>query len=238
MFVDSVVTRPTIGTNNGARDDRVADEWRQAGSRYVRYTAKPDSTESLWRMDFYSDGNDCLLVSFTPVYASFLAANIRLIHFNGTVKAISPGPDHGSPHLVQPRPCRLVASEPDGTLETKCVPSILLAGYVPHRLEPSTERLPCTFENGSRSHGRLTTTRGAEHLFSCCHPGMVAPAGRAIESIGPAESFKIGQTSGFRGKPLVEFLERPWVVHAAHRVGSYFVHHYILYQLERNGYPL
>ena len=38
-------------------------------------------------------------------------------------------------------------------------------------------------------------------------------------------------------EPIVELPKRTWVVHSSHRMRTIFAHHYILYQLERNGYP-
>jgi len=237
VLLDAVVTGPTVGADNGARFDRIADERRQTGGRHVQHAAKPHSPESLWRMDLDSDSDDCLLVRFTPTNAGFVAADIRLIYFYGTTETISSGTNHGAPHLMEPSPCGLVASEPDSTLETERIPTEFLVRHVPHRLEPSTKRLACAFENRSRRDGSLATARSAEHLLPRSHPGLISAASRATKPIGPSNPLKIGDTRGVRGKPLVEFLERSWVIHACHWMWSKVAHHYILYQLERNGYP-
>jgi len=237
VLVDAVVAEPAIGTDDGTGFDRVADERRQAGGRHIRYTAQPHSPESLWRMDLDSDGDDGLLVRFTPANTSFLTTDIRFIYFYFAAETISPGANHGTSHLVEPSPGCLIASEPDSTLETERVPTEFLARYIPHCLEPSTKRLSCAFENRSCRNGCLTIARRAVHLLPRCKPGLTSSASRTDKPSGPSELFEISDTCSVRGKPLIEFLECTWVVHPAHWMPSDVAHHNILYQLERNGYP-
>ena len=188
-------------------------------------------------MDLDSDGDDSLLVRFTTTNARFLTADIRFIDFHGTAEAISSGTNHGTPHLVQPSPCGLVASEPDSPLETQSVPTEFLARHVPHSLKPSAERLSRTFENRSSRDGSLSFTRRAEHVLSCGKPGLTSSTYRTDEASWPSNAFEIGEALGIRGKPLVKFLECARVIHAAHWIGLIGAHRYILCQLERSGYP-
>lgn len=47
---------------------------------------------------------------------------------------------HGTTQLVQQRPSRLVASQPQNALQSHCVDAILLAGDPPRRPKPQGQR--------------------------------------------------------------------------------------------------
>jgi hypothetical protein len=150
---------------------------------------QPHSPEPFRRVDLDRDRHDRLLVRLTPTDTGFLAADIRLVHFHGAAEAISAGPDHGAPHLVQPDPRGLVAAESDGSLKTESVPAELLAGHVPRRLEPGAKRLPRALENRPRRDRRLAMTGGAVHLLPLRkprstppHPGQTKPVGQRSRS--------------------------------------------------------
>lgn len=170
--------------------------------------------------------------------ARLLTANVRLVHFDVAAEPISSWTDHGAAHLVQPSPGCLVATEANNSLEPECVPTELLACYVPHRLEPSTKRLACALKDRTRGDRRLTMTRSAVHLLSRCEPRLTSTTRRTSKPFRPTQPKQELSTCSIRREPFVEFLERAWIVHAAGRSRLFVPHHNILDQLERSGYPL
>lgn len=66
----------------------------------------------------------------------FLTTDERLVDFDVAVEQLSTGDHHRSAQLVQPRPGRLVAAQPEQSLQPKRGGSVLRGAHVPGRGEP------------------------------------------------------------------------------------------------------
>src|SRR5450830_1332055 len=95
------------------------------------------------------------------MYARFGAANIGLIHLNGTGQAVAVRTRHYPAELVQHRPGRLVAAELKRLFELHCAYAVLLTGHIPGGGEPAGQRCARLVEDGARGHGGLAPTRAA-----------------------------------------------------------------------------
>ena len=66
---------------------------------------------------------------------------VSLVNLNAPAEAITSGPHHSAPKLVQPSPGRLVAAQAQHPLQSQCTRPVLLAGEPPHGSKPTLERL-------------------------------------------------------------------------------------------------
>ncbi len=94
-----------------------------------------------------------------------------------------------------------------------------------------------SLEDGPCRKGRLALARCAVHLPSRCQPRCGAAAPRTTKSVRPPQPLEILRTASLRTEPVVELPKRTRVVHSSDRMRPILAHHYILYQLERTGYP-
>lgn len=166
-----------------------------------------------------------------------MAANVRLVDLDTPAETAARQSHHCTPHLVEPGPCCLVASQAQDTLETQGTPSELLIRHEPHSLKPCSQRLPRTFEDRSRNRRRLPLTCRAPKLTPGRYTSSAPLACGAAEAVRPSKSSQIVNAGCLRQEPLVEFLQRSRVVHPTDWM-VIFAHLSILHLRERSGYPL
>ena len=127
-----------------------------------------------------------------------------------------------------------------GTL-LPCTSSRFLAGDVPHRLKPHPQGLRRPFQNRPCSRRGSVPTLSTLQVAGIRFPSLAAGTLRTAEAFAPPKALQIGQASRLRRKPIVAFLQRPGIVHAANRMRSGCVKppgilH--LWLVQASGYPI
>jgi hypothetical protein len=85
-------------------------------------------------------------------HSYFRAADIDLVDFDSSCKAIPTKPDHRSAQLVGPCPGGLVASQPQYPLQAQGAHAVLPAGHEPHREEPRSQRFTSVLKYRAGRH--------------------------------------------------------------------------------------
>ena len=83
-----------------------------------------------------------------PVLGS---ADVGFVDLDTSGEPLAPRSHHGPTQLVEPGPGRLIAAQPQHSLQTQGTHSILLTGDVPHGPEPSDKRQMAILKDGARS---------------------------------------------------------------------------------------
>jgi hypothetical protein len=103
------VSLPAISDHNRSGFDVLSDKSRQRGTRCIEYHTEADSSGRP-PADFDSSDNQSFILQLAPpAQACFRPAHIGLVNFDLPPQSFSVGPNHGSPQLLQHRPCRFIA---------------------------------------------------------------------------------------------------------------------------------
>lgn len=113
----------------------------------VEKSAATKGSPSFWQ-GYLSLQSTFALISFTRPAAMSLGATGQRSDLAG--KTIATVPHHRPTQLVQPGPSRLVAAEPQLSLEAQSTHAVLLAGEEPHRQKPRLQRFARVLENRAR----------------------------------------------------------------------------------------
>ena len=127
-----IVSVPPIGTHDTARYHCLLNDWLQATGRSICYPVQPN-TANVLVLYLHCYHHQCLSLSPTTAFSRLLTANVDLINFNDARESISSRPYHRTPQLVQPRPRRLITTQPQNPLQPLRTGAILLAGHPPDR---------------------------------------------------------------------------------------------------------
>ena len=221
------VGRQPIGPDRGPRLDGVADEPVQAVLRQVGNVLKPNPPDARSIL-LGGNHNQGLVLRQATHHAFFLAAPVGLVDFHDALEPIPPGANHRSAKLVEDRPGRPVAAQPQDSLQSQRTDPVLLRGDVPHGAEPQRQRFVRVLEEGSRRHRRLMTTGGAQPEPSLHWPGSLSFAGRANKTAGPTQAEEVLPAGSLRRESGLQFLQRPRIVFHDRK-------HYKLWQVESSA---
>lgn len=208
------IAAPAIGLDGRAGFHGAAHEGQQAVGRDVGDSAQSDPAEAAAVL-FCRHRDDGLAGGFPTLLAFLRGADIGLVHLHLAMQAVATGTDHRPPQLVQPGPRRLVAAQPQHTLQAQGAHPILLAGDEPHRQEPQPQGLARPFEDraGRQRHlpaAGATAQQPARHFRRLLHRS----AGRAGEAVRPAQPSDVGPARRFAAEPRLELLKRPGVINS------------------------
>ena len=131
---------------------------------------------------------------------------IGLIDLDQPFQALPVWPHHGTAKAVQHGPGRLIAAQPQDSLQAEGADSLLLAGEIPRTGEPDLQGRAGLVKDGARGDGGLTATVFAHQpdTAAAVRRGHGAAA-RAGETVRPAQAFEVGQARLLGGKPVKEF---------------------------------
>ena len=166
-------------------------------------------------------------VNHRPRGDRFFDEGVQIVtrHVGRPSESNAAGSDHRTAQLMEPTPSGLVAAQTEHRLQTQRAPSRFLAGHVPHRLKPHPQGLLRPLKDRPRSHGGSVPTRCTLQVASVRHPGLAAGTFRTTEAFPPPNALQIGQASGLRREPIVEFLQGSGIVNAANRMWPGFASH-------------
>jgi len=130
------VAQPTVGVDDATRLDRVLHKWNEAFGGSIDNLTHPNPTDP--RPILLSRNNNQGLFQIQPTRQPFLqAAHIAFVHLDSAGEEFAPRSYHGASQFMQPRPGRLVALQPEHSLQTQGAGTVLLGGYPPHGAEPN-----------------------------------------------------------------------------------------------------
>jgi hypothetical protein len=238
VLLQRIVSTPAISKYFGTWLDRIADERDQTASSSIRYALHSRSTESFWLMYFHSNHHDRFSSGSATAFATvFFSSNQGFIYFDITAKTFTPWSHHSTAHLMEPTPSSLVAPKAKNTLKAQCITPKFLTCYVPHRLKPQLERLPCSLKYRPGNCGYSALASGATNHPRFRTPAFVSLACRTDKTIRPTKPLEIIDACFLCGEPFVEFLQSSGVVYSANWKGVMIAHELTITLRQRNGYP-
>ena len=131
---------------------------------------------------------------------------------------------------MQPCPRRLVASQPQESLNRQSAGSVLLVGDMPHRPEPEQQRKSAAIKDRPRRHRRLSPTPPAKPQPSAHLPRARAATPGTSKAIRPSQPFQILLARLLCRKSSLKLHQRP-------RIRFHIRPDYPLWLVESNGYP-
>lgn len=191
-----------IAHHHAALLNGLPDEGGQALARPIDNPLHANASDPV-AANFSGHGHQGLVADVPAPSALFDPADKRLINLTG--ERFPGWPNHRPPQFVQPRPCRLVAANPQQVVEAARTRPILLSNYSPHRLGPESDRFPRVLKDGAGGdrHRGFACATPKEFLRREPRPG--APAGWASEALGPLHLHQISPTGLLCGELVIEF---------------------------------
>src|SRR5450755_1442737 len=183
-----------------------------------------------WPIFLCRDYNQGLAFRLSASLSLFQAAQIRFIHFHPPTQTIPAWPHHRSPQLVQPRPGRLVAAQPQHSLQPQRTGPVLLARQPVNGPEPIHQRFARVLENRPCRHRCLMTTFLALHEHRPYRPEVTAAATRAAKAFWPSKLEQILPARLLGIKPCFELAQIP-------RIFLHSPTYYMLGSPESSKYP-
>jgi hypothetical protein len=115
----AIATAPAIGRYCRAHCNDVLDEVDQTRSCDIGNLSETYPAEPLGRVNLngYDDYGLGLCLSATNTL--FLSTNVRLVNLNMSAEHVTAWMYHGTAELVQPHPSRLIAAQPQHTLQAQ-----------------------------------------------------------------------------------------------------------------------
>jgi hypothetical protein len=205
---DRKIPSPGIGMHYATGLDGFSDEGNKAVGGSVRklFHSDPSYTPAI----FLSRNYYQRFVGLLAAAAAFLyATNVSFVDLDPTRKPFSPWSDHRATKLMKPHPCRLVASQAQNLLQSKCARSRFLARYVPHGAKPKRKGLTAILKDRTRSHRCLVATLRAVKQDSSRPPCLVISATGAVEPLWPSQPKQVLPTGFFAREPRLQLRQCP-----------------------------
>lgn len=197
------VSGPSVGSDHGPRFNRLLDCLVQLDGASILDLPQANTADAVVLL-LCRDEDQRLVSRPAAPLTGFRAAEEGLIHFEDAVEPILVRSHHRPAELVEPIPCRLVAAQPEGTLDAGRARSVLLRGDHPHDLEPLLERLVGVLEEGARRQADVMLVRLAEEDATTGGPELVSAADGTGESVGPADAKEVFPAPRLSPEPVIE----------------------------------
>src|SRR5271166_5557766 len=216
------IAAPPVGVDHTAGYHGLPDEGNEAIARHIHDASKSDAANAAPGL-FRRDGNDGLGFGLSAPHSHFRTADIDLVDFDSSGKAIPTRPDHRSAQLVEPGPGCLIASQAEYPLQAQGAHTVLLAGHEPHCEEPRPQRFTRVLKYRAGSQRRASITDPAPQQ-SVRHnprfPDLLAM--RADKAIWPSQAANIVPACCIITELLFHLLERPRIVYPRDRISIGF----------------
>ena len=186
--------------------DGLLDESVQAGVGTVGHACQADAANA-GTVFFGGDYNQGLANAIAASPRTH-TANESLVNFDRSVEAIPAWTHHGPAQLMQPKPGRLVAAQPQDALEAQGTGARLLTRNQPHRAKPHPQRQMGPLKDRSRSHCRLAAALLAGPTVPTVCPAGLTLASRTSKTGTPTQSSQILAAGVLGRKSLLQFKHR------------------------------
>ena len=148
----------SIGEQQGAGFNMVQKKGPQSFSLSIGDELKPTPPETLGLILFHRHRNEHLADCSAPSFPSVNAAYQGLVHFDVAGKAVTTKVSHGATETVQDRPCGLIRSKAQKSMERLGRHTILLGSHIPGRSKPHSGRCLRAVKDGASRGGYSTST--------------------------------------------------------------------------------
>ena len=174
----------------------------------------------------------CLFVNplFRPTY-------VHLIDLDHAEEAVPIRTNHRASQLLQPRPRRLVAVDPEHAPQVVRIGPVLVSHDFSRRVEPELQRLPRSLENRPGCHTRSAPTIRTERAARRTPRRPVVATGRTHESVRRSRSRNRSQASASRKKRSKSDNLR-WIFDALPQANRFRKHDHRYSARWRSKYPL
>jgi len=205
------IGRKPVGAHCAAWFYRCRDETMQGRPLHVRNGFEPNTTNpSTIFLD--SNGNEHFILRQTPYQARFFSTPIGLIDFHDSRQTVTVRPNHGTAQLMHHHPRRLVASQPQNTLQTYGADAVLLAGHLPDGAKPDRQREMAVLKHSPGSNRHLVTAMATEPAVASHGPSFGCRATRTTPTARPTQCRQILDARLFAGKPLLQLQQRLGII--------------------------
>ena len=207
------VGRPAIGAHDRARGDSALYEADEALPRSIRDPLEPDSTCAS-APDFRGDGDQRFGLTQVPLALAGLdTAHEDFVHLDRLRQRFPTWPHHGPPQLVQTAPGRLVAAEPQRSLQADGTDPTLLVRDPPDRAKPHPQGQVAVLEDRSSRERDVNPTGPTDHHSAPAHrPALTSSTRAALKPVGPAQLSQIGPARLLRTEAIFKLQQRSRVV--------------------------
>jgi len=156
----------------------------------------------------HGNRHDRLAASATATRAGATGANVALVDLNGAAEQLASGEHHRAAQLVQPRPRRLIAAQPQDALQAQRRYALLLVDDIPDRREPAHKRCARTRKDRARGdRGFRTTGRAAPQTVTHLPPVAIDhPTEATGEPGAPPQPLEVAQARRLVWKPRQQFM--------------------------------
>lgn len=201
------------------------NERYQTDSREVSHMGDANAaqtfTERAWH--FYFNHDFCLLNSISADNTLFLSSYEGIVNLHRAFKWFSTRSDHASSEFVKPCPSRLVASQPQQTLQSFCTASSLLGADPPYGQKPHSQGFASALHYCSSSQGNLVPTRTTHKKVAVVYPRLCAFASRANKTLWPPNIKQVVSARFFRAKTFIEFHRSSWKLIGVHNANMLYL---------------
>src|SRR5215469_3431620 len=139
-----------------------------------------------------------------------------LVNLDPAFETIPPWANHGGAKLVKPQPRRLVAAQPQDSLQSEGTRPRLLAGDRPYSFEPHSQWFVRLLEQRASRDRGFVTTAGTDHSQSGPPPSAVATTLGARKALRPAKRHQVCNARLLRGEALIKL----------HPIAGVVLHHH------------
>ena len=225
MFRQWRVSLPAVGYYFATWLHVFENERYQTDSREVSHMGDANTAQTFaeraWH--FYSNHDFCLLKSISADYTLFLASYEGIVNFHRAFQWFSTRSDHASSEFMKPRPSRLVASQPQKTLQSFCTASRLLSADPPYGQKPHSQGLASSLHHCSSSQGNLMPTCTTHKKVAVVYPRLYAFASRANKTLWPPNIKQIVSARFFRAKTFIELQRSSWKLIGVHNANMLYL---------------
>ena len=218
-FRQPAVPMPAIRAHDTARLDGLLHGTLQAARRGIGNPLQPDAAYPR-SVHLGRDDDQGFPRRATSGLARLRATPVGLIGLDRPREPVAPRTDHRGPQLVQPRPGRAVAAQPQRPLEPQGTDPRLLVRHVPHGAEPQAQIRLRVLEDRPRQDRRLVAAERAVIQAASRRPDAGGATPQTPHALRPAQLDEVRPTCLLRGEPPFKLHERAWVVvHACRYYG-------------------
>src|SRR6266481_5201448 len=163
-----------------------ATESRTKGTRLFAEASR------IWRIRIRpipvgSHHNQCFLQVEPPGQPLLQTTQIAFVHLDPAGEQIAPRPHHGAAQFMQPRPGRLIALQPQHSLQPQRADTVLLTDHPPYGLKPQPQRSAGVLKNRPRRHRGLMSTVTTAQQYRPHRRTLSTPTARTAKAIRPAQ---------------------------------------------------
>src|SRR3954452_398258 len=177
-----------------------------------------------------SNHNQCLVLRLPSSNRCLFGAPVGLVYLYPARQPVPPRSHHGTPQLMEPGPCRVVAPQAQHPLQPDGAGTVLLTGHRPHGPKPQRQRFTRVLENGPGRHRALIPATGTLQQQPTNRPVPPLPTTRAAKPIRPTQPQQVLAARVFCRNARLKFSQSPGII-------LHGISYYMLGVPESSRYP-